>query len=316
MTTYLVRRLLQMVPVLVLISFVSFALIFVLPGDPALAILGEQNARDQHLYAQMRSQLGLDRPLPVQYVDWAGRVLRGDFGISTTSRQPVLALVQQRVGPTLELGALGFMFALVVGLSVGVTSAVRPNSKVDIAGTLAAMVGASIPHFWLGLLLILTFALWLRWLPPSGYVAPNQDILGNLRLMLLPGFAIGTGGAAVLMRQVRSAMLEVLGQEYITTARAKGLPSRAITFSHALKNAMIPVVTVLGLQIGLLIGGAVVTESIFSIPGIGRLAADSIFNRDFPVLQAIVLLVAVTVLIANLLTDLAYAWLDPRIRYS
>jgi peptide/nickel transport system permease protein len=316
MTAYLARRLLQIVPVLILISIVSFSLTFVLPGDPALAILGEQNARDQRLYAQMRAQLGLDRPLPVQYVDWASHVLRGDFGISTTSRQPVLALIQQRVGPTLELGVLGFTLAVAIGLSVGVASAVRPNSKFDIAGTLVAIAGASIPHFWLGLLLILAFGLWLRWLPPSGYVAPTQDLLGNLRLMLLPTIAISSGGAAVLMRQVRSAMLEVLGQEYITTARAKGLTGGAVTLRHALKNALVPVVTVLGLQIGLLIGGAVVTESIFSIPGVGRLAADSIYNRDFPVLQAIVMLVAVSVLVANLITDIAYAWLDPRIRYG
>ena len=316
MTAYLLRRLLQMAPVLVLISIVSFSLTFVLPGDPALAILGEQNARDQQLYAQMRAQLGLDRPLPVQYLDWASHVLRGDFGISTTSRQPVLLLIQQRMGPTLELGLFGFILAVVLGVSVGVASAVRPNSKLDVVGTLVAMAGASIPHFWLGLLLILTFALWLRWLPPSGYVPPTQDVIGNLRLMLLPTIAVASGGAAVLMRQVRSAMLEVLGQEYITTARAKGLTAGAVTMRHAFKNALIPVVTVLGLQIALLIGGAVVTESIFSIPGVGRLAADSIFNRDFPVLQAIVLLVAISVLIANLITDFVYAWLDPRIRYG
>ncbi|MBV8718774.1 MAG: ABC transporter permease [Chloroflexi bacterium] len=316
MTAYLLRRLLQMAPVLVLISIVSFSLTFVLPGDPALAILGEQNARDQQLYAQMRAQLGLDRPLPVQYLDWASHVLRGDLGTSTTSRQPVLLLIQQRMGPTLELGLFGFILAVVLGVSVGVASAVRPNSKLDVVGTLVAMAGASIPHFWLGLLLILTFALWLRWLPPSGYVPPTQDVIGNLRLMLLPTIAVGSGGAAVLMRQVRSAMLEVLGQEYITTARAKGLTAGAVTMRHAFKNALIPVVTVLGLQIALLIGGAVVTESIFSIPGVGRLAADSIFNRDFPVLQAIVLLVAISVLIANLITDFVYAWLDPRIRYG
>jgi len=315
-TAYLLRRLLQMAPVLVLISIVSFSLTFVLPGDPALAILGEQNARDQQLYAQMRAQLGLDRPLPVQYLDWASHVLRGDLGTSTTSRQPVLLLIQQRMGPTLELGLFGFILAVVLGVSVGVASAVRPNSKLDVVGTLVAMAGASIPHFWLGLLLILTFALWLRWLPPSGYVPPTQDVIGNLRLMLLPTIAVASGGAAVLMRQVRSAMLEVLGQEYITTARAKGLTAGAVTMRHAFKNALIPVVTVLGLQIALLIGGAVVTESIFSIPGVGRLAADSIFNRDFPVLQAIVLLVAISVLIANLITDFVYAWLDPRIRYG
>src|SRR5919197_4403657 len=218
MTTYAVRRLLQIVPVLILVSFVSFALTFVLPGDPALAILGDQNARDATLYAQLRAELGLDRPLPVQYVDWAGRVLRGDFGVSIQSHQPVAALIVQRLGPTLELGLLALLFSLTVGISIGVASAVRPNSRLDIAGTVLAMIGASIPHFWLGLLLILGFALWLRWLPPSGYVPPGQDLGGNLRLMLLPAITVGSGGAAVLMRQVRSAMLEVLRQDYITTS--------------------------------------------------------------------------------------------------
>jgi peptide/nickel transport system permease protein len=316
MTRYLIRRALQMIPVLLLVSFVSFGLIFVLPGDPALAILGEQNARDQQLYLQERAALGLDRPLPIQYLDWAGRVLRGDLGISTTSRQPVSALLEQRAGPTLELGILGLLLALLIGVPVGVVSATRPGSRFDIFGTILAMIGASIPHFWLGLLLILAFALWLRWLPPSGYVSPSQDLLTNLKLMLLPAIAVSGGSAAVLTRQVRSAMLEALAQDYITTARSKGLSAGAVTFRHAMKNALIPVITVLGLQVGLLIGGAVVTESIFSIPGIGRLAADSIFNRDFPVLQAIVLLLALTVLLANLLTDVAYAWLDPRIRYG
>jgi peptide/nickel transport system permease protein len=316
MRRYLARRVLQMVPVLVLVSIVSFSLMFVLPGDPALAILGDQNARDARLYAQLRADLGLDRPLPIQYLDWAGRVLRGDFGTSTHSRQPVSALIVERLGPTIELGLLALLFALVVGVSIGVTSAVRPNSRLDVFGTMVAMIGASVPHFWLGLLLILAFALWLRLLPPSGYIPPAHDLGANLKLMLLPAITVGSGGAAVLMRQVRSAMLEVLHQDYITTARAKGLPGSAVTLRHALKNAMIPVLTVLGLQFGLLIGGAVVSESIFAIPGVGRLAADSVFERDFPVLQAVVLLLALAVLFANLLTDLAYAWLDPRIRYD
>jgi peptide/nickel transport system permease protein len=315
-TTYIARRLVQMVPVVLLVSVVSFLLIFVLPGDPALAIIGEQNARDAKLYSQLRSDLGLDRPLPIQYLDWAGHILGGDFGTSTQTHQPVRTLLQQRVGATLELGLLGLTLAILVAFPIGILSATRPGSKLDIAGTLTAMLGASIPHFWLGLLLILAFGLWLRWLPPSGYIPPNQDLVGNLKLMILPAIAVGGGSAAVLMRQVRSAMLEVLQKEFIVTARSKGLPGTTVTMRHALKNALMPVLTVLGLQVGLLIGGAVVTESIFAIPGVGRLAADSIFNRDFPVLQAIVLLLALTVLVANLLTDIAYAWLDPRIRYS
>jgi peptide/nickel transport system permease protein len=316
MTAYIARRMIQMLPVVALVSLVSFSLMFVLPGDPALAILGEQNARDARLYAQLRADLGLDRPLPLQYVDWAGRVLRGDFGVSTHTRQPVGALLVQRLGPTLELGLLGLTLAILVAFPIGIMSATRPRSKLDLLGTVGAMLGASIPHFWLGLLLILAFGLWLRWLPPSGYIPPGQDIVANLKLMLLPAIAVSTGSIAVLMRQVRSAMLEVLRQEYIVTARSKGLPATAVTVRHALKNALIPVLTVLGHQVGILIGGAVVTESIFAIPGVGRLVADSIFNRDFPVLQAAVLMVALAVLVGNLAADLAYAWLDPRIRYS
>jgi len=316
MTAYVARRLIQMIPVVLLVSLVSFSLIFVLPGDPALAILGEQNARDTRLYAQLRADLGLDRPLPVQYLDWAGRVVRGDFGVSTQTRQPVGALLVQRLGPTIELGLLGLLLAVVLAFPIGIVSATRPGSKLDLLGTVVAMLGASIPHFWLGLLLILSFGLWLRWLPPSGYVPPTQDLVGNLKLMLLPAIAVGSGSSAVLMRQVRSAMLEVMRQDYIVTARSKGLPATVVTVRHALKNALIPVLTVLGLQVGLLIGGAVVSESIFGIPGVGRLAADSIFNRDFPVLQAIVLMMALAVLVANLATDITFAWLDPRIRYS
>jgi peptide/nickel transport system permease protein len=316
MIRYVSVRILQMIPVLFLVSLASFALTYVLPGDPALALIGEQNARDPVLYAQLRQDMGLDRPLLIQYVDWAGRLLRGDLGVSTATKQPVGTLLGQRVWPTLQLGVLGMGLSLLIAIPVGIVSATKPGSKLDIVGTVASMIATCIPHFWLGLLLILLFALWLRWLPPSGYVPPSQDLLGNLKLMVMPTLVVSGGTAAVMMRQVRSAMLEILGREYITTARSKGLTASRIIVGHALKNAMIPVLTVIGLQLGVLIGGAVVTESVFSIPGIGRLAADSIFNRDFPVLQAIVLVMAFAVLLANLLTDIAYAWLDPRIRYS
>jgi len=316
MTAYIIRRLLQMIPVLVFVSLISFSLIFVLPGDPALAVLGEENARDQRMYAQARKELGLDRPIIIQYMDWAGRVLRGDLGISTRAKIPVTTLLLQRIRPTLELGILSLLLSVAIGLPAGIISAVRPNSLSDIIGTLVAMVAACIPNFWLGLLLILTFGLWLRVLPPSGYVPIDQDLAANLKLMILPAITLSGGSAAVLMRQTRSAMLEVLHQEYVTTARAKGLVERAVVLRHALKNALIPIVTIIGMQVAFLIGGAVVTESIFSIPGVGRLAADSIFNRDFPVLQAVVLLTALAVLVSILLTDIVYAWLDPRIRYS
>lgn len=316
MGTYIARRLLQMIPVMILVSMISFSLMFVLPGDAAMALLGEELARDQAAYQQARHDLGLDRPIPVQYADWASKVVRGDFGTSTRTKLPVSQLMMQRLPPTLELSVLSMAFALLLAVPAGLISAIKPGSKSDIVGTIVSMLGVCIPHFWLGLLLILVFGLWLRWVPPSGYVPPTQNLVLNLKLMILPTITLGGGIAAVIMRQTRSSMLEVLRQDYVMTARSKGLRERVVVIRHGLKNAMIPVLTVIGLQVGLLMGGAVISESIFGIPGIGRLAADSLFNRDFPVLQAVVLLMAGAVLLANLLTDIAYAWLDPRIRYE
>jgi peptide/nickel transport system permease protein len=316
MTTYIIRRLIQMIPVVILVSMISFSLTFVLPGDPALAILGEELARDKKLYQQTREELGLDRPILIQYLSWSGKVVRGDFGNSTRTRLPVSKLMLQRMEPTLQLATFAMLFALALAIPVGLISAVKPGSKADIAGTMVAMLGVCIPHFWLGLLLILTFGLWLGWLPPSGFVPFLKDPVMNLKLMILPTITLGGGIAAVVMRQTRSAMLEVLRQDYITTARSKGLRGKVVVMRHALKNALIPVSTVVGLQMGLLMGGSVITETIFGIPGVGRLAADSLFARDFPVLQAVVLLMAGAVLVANLLTDIGYGWLDPRIRYS
>jgi peptide/nickel transport system permease protein len=304
-----------MVPVIVLVSAIAFSLLFILPGDPALAILGEEQAKNQQLYQQLRAELGLDRPLPVQYVDWASKVARGDLGTSTRTQLPVSQLLLQRIGPTVQLSAMAMLLGVLIAIPVGIISAVKPNSRSDVIGTVLAMIGASIPPFWLGLLLILFFALWLRWLPPSGYVPPTRDLGANLALMVMPTITLAGGIAAIVMRQTRSAMLEVLRQDYVTTARAKGLVERVVLTKHALRNALIPIVTIIGLEFGHLMGGAVITETIFSVPGVGRLAADSIFQRDFPVLQAVVLLLAFAVLLANLLTDIAYAWLDPRIRY-
>jgi peptide/nickel transport system permease protein len=315
LASYIVRRILQMVPVIVLVSAIAFSLLFILPGDPALAILGEEQAKNQQLYQQLRAELGLDRPLPVQYVDWASKVARGDLGTSTRTQLPVSQLLLQRIGPTVQLSAMAMLLGVLIAIPVGIISAVKPNSRSDVIGTVLAMIGASIPPFWLGLLLILFFALWLRWLPPSGYVPPTRDLGANLALMVMPTITLAGGIAAIVMRQTRSAMLEVLRQDYVTTARAKGLVERVVLTKHALRNALIPIVTIIGLEFGHLMGGAVITETIFSVPGVGRLAADSIFQRDFPVLQAVVLLLAFAVLLANLLTDIAYAWLDPRIRY-
>jgi peptide/nickel transport system permease protein len=315
MSTYILQRILQMVPVLVLATIMSFGLIFILPGDPALLILGDQLASDRQAYEAVRKELGLDRPLPVQYVDWLGKTLRGDLGISTRNKQPVSEGMLERLPVTLQLTAMGMLLGLAVSLPAGIISALKPNSIWDVGASLFSFLGVAIPHFWLGILLIYVLAVVARILPPSGYVAFTVDPAANLTRMIMPTLTLGLGLSALLMRQVRSALLEVLQQDYITTARAKGLNARLVTLRHALKNGLIPVVTVVGLQIGALFGGAVITESIFSVPGIGRWAVDSIQTRDFPVVQAVSLVMAVGVLFSNLVADIAYAYIDPRIRY-
>jgi peptide/nickel transport system permease protein len=315
MTTYVIQRVLQMVPVLLLATVISFSLIFILPGDPALLILGDQLASDRQAYEAARKEMGLDRPVPVQYLDWLGRTVRGDLGISTRNKQPVLEGIKERIPVTLQLTAMGMLLALVVSLPAGIISALRPNSSLDIGASLFSFLGVALPNFWLGILLIYFLAVVVRLLPPSGFVPFAEDPIENLRRMIMPTLTLGLGLSALLMRQVRSALLEVLQQDYIVTARAKGLSARLVTLRHALKNGLIPVVTVVGLQLGALFGGAVITESIFSVPGIGRWAVDSIQMRDFPVVQAISLVMAVGVLVANLVADIAYAYIDPRIRY-
>ena len=309
-------RIVAMIPVLVIVTFIAYALMMVLPGDPAQMMLGEQVANDRSGYLALREQLGLDRPIPVQYAAWVWGVIRGDFGISYKDKLPIGSEIGAHVFPTLELAALALCIALAVALPAGIISALKPNSLLDIVATLGALSGVAFPHFFLGILLIYAFAVALHVLPPSGYVPPWEDIGANLRLMLLPALALSSGIAAVIMRQVRSSLLEVLQHEYVVTARAKGLTEVAVISLHALKNALIPVVAVIGLQAGTLIGGAVVIETIFWIPGMGRLIIDSMYFRDYPVVQAMLFLLAVVVLLTNLLTDLVYGYLDPRIRLA
>jgi peptide/nickel transport system permease protein len=316
MATYIVQRMVQMVPVMVLATIISFSIIFLLPGDPALLILGDQLASDRAIYEAKRAELGLDRPLPIQYLDWLGKTVRGDLGTSTRDRQPVTQGLRERLPVTLQLAGMSLLLAIVIAIPAGIVSALRPNSRWDIASSLVAFGGIAIPNFWFGILLIYLFAVYLRWLPPSGYVPFSEDPVQNLTRMLMPALTLGLGLSAVLMRQTRSSLLEVLHQDYMTTARAKGLGQRVVVLRHALKNGLIPVVTVLGLQLGLVFGGSVITESIFSIPGIGRWAVDSITTRDFPVVQAVSLVMAIGVLLANLLADIAYAYIDPRIHYK
>lgn len=315
MTTYVVQRLLQMIPVLLLVSVISFSLTFLLPGDPALLILGDQMAANEEAYQAVRRELGLDRPVAIQYLDWLGQTLRGDLGTSTRDRLPVVEGILDRLPVTLELSFLSMLLALTIAVPAGIISAVKQNSRWDVGFSLFSLWGVAIPHFWLGILLIYLLAVYLKVLPPSGYVPFTEDPVANLKHMILPAITLGVGLSAVIMRQVRSSMLEVLQQDYIVTARAKGLTPRTVNLRHALKNGLIPVVTVIGLQVGLLFGGAVITESIFSIPGVGRWAVDSILWRDFPVVQAVSLVMAIGVLSTNLLTDMAYAVIDPRIHH-
>ena len=315
MTNYLVRRLLSMIPVLLIVSMIAFALLYVLPGDPAVAILGE-NAGNQETYLALRRDLGLDQPVYVQYLNWLGRVLQGDFGQSIRTHESVSSVLFQRIPVSLYLGTAGLLVGLALGLSVAIASALKPGSRIDSIGTLLAMGGVAIPSFWQALLLVYIFAVLLRWVPPSGFTSPFADPMLSARMLILPALVLGTHSAAVIMRQGRSALMEVLEQDYITAARSKGLDDRSVVARHALKNAMIPIVTVIGLQVGSLVSGAAITETVFAIPGVGRAAVDAIFFRDYPVLQGAVLVLTLAVLIANLLTDVAYAYLDPRIRYA
>ncbi len=306
------RRLLATVPLLLLVSVVVFAFVHVLPGDPALLFLGEE--ADPATLARFRERLGLDRPLLVQYADWLGRALTGDLGRSLRTNQPVAQAIVERLSVTLELLALSLAVSLAIAVPLGIVSAVRRNSGVDVASTVFALGGFSLPGFWLGIVLIYVFGLLLRWLPSSGFVPAGESLPENLRSLVLPAFTLGTALAALVTRQLRSGMLEVLRQDFVRTARAKGLDERRVVGRHALKNALIPVVTVVGLQVGQLLGNTIVTETLFALPGVGRLMIDAIFSRDFFVVQGVILFLAVGYVLSNLVVDVLYSYLDPRIR--
>src|SRR5919202_2488952 len=314
MARYIVRRILLMVPVAFLVTVIAFLLLRLSPGDPVLIFAGEE--RDPAVLAQIRTSLGLDQPLPLQYVAWIGHVAQGDFGRSIRTRQPVREAIIERLPATLELGGAALLLSATVALSVGTLSALRRNSGVDLLATGFAIGGVSLPNFFLGLVLILLFSVVLRLLPPGGCAPFTQDPGDNLRRLILPMITLATAGMAENLRQMRSSMLDVLGQDYMRTARAKGLPQAAQVTRHALKNALMPVVTLLGIRIGEIIPGAVVTESVFSWPGVGRLVVDSIGGRDYPVVQAVVLLSALAFMVSTLLVDVVYSWLDPRISYT
>jgi len=314
MTRYIVRRMVLMVPVAFLVTLICFGLLRLAPGDPVLVFAGEE--RDPQSLDQIRRSLGLDQPLPVQYVAWLGHAVQGDFGRSIRTRQRVGEAIVERVPATLELTGAALLFSVSVALVVGTLSAIRRNSVLDLLATGFTIAGVSLPNFFLGLLLILFFALVLRLFPPGGYQPFISEPGENLRRLLLPMITLSAATLAVNMRQVRSGLLDVFGQDYIRTARAKGLSETRVIVGHALKNGLIPVVTLVGLQVGALIEGAVVTEQIFSWPGVGRLVFDSITGRDYPVVQPIVMLSALSFMLSNLLVDIVYAFVDPRISYA
>jgi peptide/nickel transport system permease protein len=303
-----------MLPVAFLVTVIAFGLLRLAPGDPVLTYSGE--VRDPETLNEMRHSLGLDQPLPVQYVAWLGHTLQGDFGRSIRTHQRVAEAIVERLPATLELTGAALLFSITMGLIVGTLSALHRNSALDLLATSLTIAGVSVPNFFLGLMLILVFSLVLRIFPPGGYAPAIDDPLENLRRIVLPALTLSAATLAVNMRQVRSSLLDVFGQDYIRTARAKGLSEGAIIVGHALKNGLIPVVTIVGLQVGALIEGAIITEQIFFWPGVGRLVVDSIGGRDYPVVQAVVLLSALSFMVSTLVVDIIYGWLDPRISYT
>ena len=314
MGRYVVGRLLQFAPTLALVSVVVFAMVRAIPGDPAHALLGPTAKPEQ--IAALRTEMGLDRPLWVQYGIWLGRVLRGNLGNSWINDYPVMALIGLKLPATLAL-ALGALFVGIgIAIPVGVLSALRAGTWLDRGASLYNGLGLGIPTFWLGILLVLVFSLRLKWLPPSGYVPFTTDPVGSLKLLVLPSVTLGVYLSAIFARFTKASMLDVLGQDYVRTAAAKGLGTRAVVVRHVVRNALLPVVTMFGLQFGGLVGGAVLVEAIFGWPGLGRLLVTSIASRDYAVVQGVILLSAVGFLVVNLVTDLTYGLLDPRIRVS
>lgn len=312
MLMFILRRLLSSIPTLILVSLFVFTLQKLLPGDPVLAMAGEE--RDPAVMEYLRDKYRLDDPIPLQYLNWVGNVLTGDLGTSLRTEQPVTTLLASKLPVTIELAVLALLIALLIGIPTGIISAVRKGTAVDYGANVVALSGISIPHFWLGILLIMVFAVKLQWLPASGFVPMDEDFGQNLKTLILPAFVLGAGLSGILMRHTRSAMLEVLRADYVRTARAKGLFPRTVILKHALRNALMPIITLTTLLFGELLGGAVLTEQVFSIPGFGKMIVDAVFNRDYAVVQGVVLCVAIGFLMLNLLADVLYRLINPRLR--
>ncbi|MGO4669278.1 ABC transporter permease [Bosea sp. 2RAB26] len=314
MTGYLLRRLLQMLPVLFLASFAIFAMIYAVPGGPVAVLVGE-NASPEEIAATI-ARYGLDRPMLVQYLDWLGHAVRGDFGLSLHSRQPVLGLIGERLPATLQLAVAAILVALAVGIPVAIASAVRPNSWLDrlLSGWSALALG--VPTFWLGILLILLFAVELRWLPSASRYVPFWEApVDALRSLMLPALTLGIYVSGIFARFLRASLIGEAKQDYVRTARAKGLPESRVVGLHIMRNALLPFVTIVGLMMANFIGGAVVTEAVFTYPGLGRLVIQAISTRDYPLIQGCIMVILVGYMLVNLIIDLLYAWIDPRIEY-
>ncbi len=312
MFAYLVQRLATIVPTLFFVSVLVFGLQQLLPGDPAVALSGED--RDPAVIAYLHAKLHLDEPLPVRYGYWAGALLHGDLGESIRVQEPVLDLILEKLPVTLQLATMAIVIAMLIGVSAGIVSAVKKDTLWDYGANFLALWGLSTPNFWLGIMMILLFAVSLGWLPASGYVSPLEDLRGNLASMVMPAFVLGNSYAAVLMRHTRGAMLQTLNADYVRTARAKGLSERVVVLRHALRNALIPIITLGALGFGELLGGTVLTETVFTIPGFGKLIVDAVFNRDYAVVQGVVLFTATAYILLNLLADLGYFLVNPRLR--
>ncbi len=312
MLNFVARRLLQLIPTVFFVSVIIFSLQQLLPGDPALIMAGEE--RDPEVIAQIRHQYRLDQPIPVQYVYWVKGVFSGDLGESMRIHVPVLDLIVQKLPVTAQLAAMAMMIAVLVGVGSGVVSAVKKGTVWDYAANVFALWGISTPNFWLGIMLIFFFSVKLGWLPASGYVSLAEDWRASLAATIMPAFVLGNSIAAVLMRHTRSAMLQVLESDYVRTARAKGLLERTVIIKHAMRNALTPIITLGALELGTLLSGAVLTEQIFTIPGFGKLIVDAVFNRDYAVVQGVVLVTATIYISLNLLADIAYILVNPRLR--
>jgi len=312
MLTYFLKRLVAVIPTVFFVTVMIFCLQQLLPGDPAVILAGED--QDQNTVAYLRQKMHLDEPLPVRYGYWISGVMRGDFGESLRIQQPVRQLIQDKLPVTLELAALAMIIALLIGIPAGIVSAVAKDSAWDYLANIFALWGLSTPNFWLGILMILLFSVSLGWLPASGYVNPSEDLKANLLSMIMPAFVLGNAIAAVLMRHTRSAMLQVLNADYVRTARAKGLKENKVVLKHALRNAIMPIITLGALEFGTLLSGAVLTEQVFSIPGFGKLIVDAVFNRDYAVVQGVVLFTSTVYIVLNLLADMAYFLVNPRLR--